>query len=237
MKSGLSLITILLLTVFTLTAQTPRQYTTDVGRFTELRIKNSIPVDYVESEDSAGIVTFAANDTVSQAIVFENKNGKLTISLEPRTFGRKNFIPRVTVRSRALHTAANEGDSLVRILGLKTMDKFHAKLTGNGTLSVQNIDANEVKAAITFGAGRLNITGKCDKAILDNTGQGIVQAGGLKSRVAVCYIMGTGNIDCNVSEDLSIKGMGSGTVLYSGTPKEVRNRGIGIKTENCANCE
>ena len=225
------------LTAFTVYSQTVKTYIVDVGLFNELLVQNSIPVDYIESKDSVGIATFESIDSTAHSLAFINKKGKLTITLEPRTYGRDHIIPRITVRSNSLVSATNYGDSLVRITKPSTSLKFQAKIVGNGTLTVTGIESKEVKGIISFGSGRLSLQGICEKAQLDNTGQGVIQAGGLKSHSAICYLMGTGNIDCYATEEVSIKGMGSGTVYYGGNPKEVRNRGLHIKAENCENCD
>lgn len=213
-----------------------RLYSVETGDFEEVRIQNSVNVIYLETSDSIGIATFTADDETSQALVFENKKGKLTISLQPRTFNREHPIPTVTIRSKSIKVATNEGDSLLIINYKYPKESFRVKQIGNGLMSVRNFHGKEIKAVQSFGAGRITINGTCDKAILDNTGQGIIQAGGLKAVEAVCYIMGTGNIDCNVTDDLSVKGLGSGTVFYSGSPKNIRNRGLGLKVIECNDC-
>lgn len=210
-------------------AQTLKGYSVDVGDFKELVVNNSVPVDFMACKDSAGIVTFTAEEIVSQAIMFENKKGKLIISLEPRTFNRQHCIPKVTVRSNLIKSVTNYGDSTVRVLKNPYLEKFKAQISGNGSLSLRDITAYEVKASLKLGGGQIYITGDCQKAILDNTGTGMLQAGGLQAKSSVCYIMGTGNIDCNASNELSIKGIGSGSIIYGGNPSEIRNRGVGLK--------
>lgn len=214
-----------------------KEYAVEVGDFKEITVRNSVPVDLVFSNDSVGIITFLAEDEASKAITFENKGGKLNVMLEPRTFGRDHYVPCVKIRYKSLTAISNEGDSLIRISDLPEVETIKIRLTGNGSISARNIIANEVNAALRLGSGRVYLTGSCEKAILDNTGQGILQAGGLNARTAICYIMGTGNIDCNASEELSVKGIGKGNIIYGGNPALVKNRGVGIKVEHCKDCD
>ena len=73
------------------------------------------------------------------------------------------------------------------------------------------------------------LRGKAARVKLNNIGTGPIEAGALKGKEVKCWVLGTGNIDCNASESLSIVGAGSGTVYYTGDPKTVTNRTIGVK--------
>ena len=213
-------------------------YVVKTGEFNEVRIRNAIPIVIVETNDSTGTATFSTdNETTVQSIVFELKDGKLTVSLDPRTYNRNNPIPIVTLRTATIDKATNEGDSLMIVQCGKPKESFSLKQIGNGSSVLMNIEAREVKVALSLGAGRINVVGLCAKAKLDNTGQGLIQAATLKTKEAVCYIMGTGNIDCYASESLSVKGMGSGTVFYGGHPSVVKNHGLGIKLSDCQDCQ
>ena len=215
-------------------SQTINDYLVEAGNFTELRVKNSINVEYVFSEDSLGIATFSADSLTADALVFENRKGKLTISLEPRTYGRDHVIPTVTVRSNCLAYIANEGDSTVRATPRVAANSFKARLTGNGTLIVHDVRCEEVSAGIKFGGGSITISGLCDKASLSNTGSGsVIQAGELQADKIACNLMGTGTIDCAPQKELVVTGVGKGTVYYVGHPS-IRNRAIGVKAVEVA---
>lgn len=211
-------------------SQIQKTYVLDIGNFDEIKIKNGINVNYINSTDSIGTAEFASDSETADAIVFENKKGKLTVSLIPRTFGREHKIPTVTVRSNSLLSVINEGDSLVRVINPAPVPKFSARLTGNGVLSIRNINTVDLDISIKFGNGVLSIDGQSKNVLIKNTGTGSIQCGLLKADNVKCNLIGTGNIDCTVNEGLVITGMGSGTVYYSGELKEIRNRGVGIKT-------
>lgn len=213
-----------------MSSQNVREYLVDIGNFNEIKVKNSINVDYIYATDSIGTAQFMADSGTADAIVFENKKGKLTISLQPRTFNRDHTVPTVVVRSNSLISVVNEGDSLVRVLTPSPVAEFKARLTGNGTISVRDIKATDVNASISFGNGTVSISGKTNNLNIKNTGTGAIQCGLLQANKVKCNLMGTGNIDCIADEELVITGVGSGTVYYAGELKELRNRGLGIKT-------
>ena len=114
------LLLMLVISVATVYGQsTEAPYSVTLGEFTQLRIRHGIPVDYVCSNDSSGLITFTGTKELTEALTFDlTTKGKLTISLEPRNFDGK--IGRVTVRSRQLVSVENEGDSAVRVLGINS---------------------------------------------------------------------------------------------------------------------
>lgn len=205
-------------------------YSATLGEFTQLRIRHNIPVDYVCSNDSSGIITFSGTKELTEALTFDlSSKGKLTISLEPRTFSGK--VGRVTVRSRHLVSVNNEGDSAVRVLSVSPCPVFKAKQTGNGNISIRNIDANQVEIATKLGHGSITVNGTCDVAKLNCTGTGAISAGDLTAKEVKCTVLGTGTVDCNASQALSIMGAGSGLVYYAGNPSDIKNRSAGVKIE------
>lgn len=213
-------------------AQSPEApYTINLGEFTQLRVRHSIPVDYVCSNDSSGTITFTGTKELTEALTFDlTAKGKLTISLEPRDYAGK--VSRVTVRARQLVSVDNEGDSAVRILGTNSCPVFRAHQTGNGSISIRDIKANQLDIAVKLGHGSLTVNGSCDLAKINCTGTGAISAGNLVAKDVKCTLLGTGNIDCNVSGTLSIMGAGSGSILYTGSPTEIKNRSAGIKAHS-----
>ena len=209
---------------------TEAPYSVTLGEFTQLRIRHGIPVDYVCSNDSSGIITFTGTKELTEALTFDiSSKGRLTISLEPRTFAGK--VARVTVRSRHLVSIENEGDSAVRVLSVSPCPNFKAKQTGNGNISIRNIDANQVEIATKLGHGSVTVNGTCDVAKLNCTGTGAISAGDLTAKEVKCTVLGTGTVDCNASQALSVMGAGSGTVYYAGNPADIKNRSAGTKLE------
>jgi len=217
-----------LLTAFAQTAGAP--YALKLGEFSQIRIRHGIPVDYVCSNDSSGVITFTGSKELVEALTFDlTTKGKLSISLEPRNFSGK--INRVTVRSRQLTSIENEGDSVVRVLGINSCPVFKAKQTGNGSISIRNIESNQVEVACKLGHGSVTVNGKCDIAKLNCTGTGSILAGSLIANEVKCTVLGTGTVDCHASQSLSIMGAGSGLVYYAGNPADIKNRGAGVKIE------
>ena len=208
-------------------------YTLDVHDFTTLKVDNSISVDYVCNPDSAGMATFDTTDDLASLLIFSN-NSKGVLSIELNTDGYKyHGLPTIRVYSSFLNKIENSGDSLVRVLSVAPCPEFSATLIGNGRLSVHDVRATTVNGVIRTGRGTLVINGECTKANFRNTGTGSIQADGLKSRTAVCKLIGTGPVGCSVADELTIQGMGSSKVYYralNGTDNLLlKNRAVGVK--------
>lgn len=210
-----------------LAAQDVQHHVVNVGDFTHLVVDHAINVEYKSSADSAGLAVFDARPEMVNTVMFSNNGkGKMTVKID--TEGVVGWqLPTVTIYSRHLFTVENKGDSTVRVLKVSTANKFKAVLEGNGRLSVRNIDTDEVQAKIFTGRGQIAIAGKCAKANLSCTGVGTIQADNLVAVDVVATLNGPCNIGCHVDGELTVKGVGNGTLYYSGQPKLIKNRSLG----------
>lgn len=223
---------ILILVITTLATILPavaqRKYAVEVGDFTDLRIENSIGVDYYCNPDSAGYVIVDATDHPDYFYFSNNGKGKLTIQTSA-DYPPGEPLVNLVVYSNRLEKITNSGDSLVCAHNLVPVEEFSAKIIGNGTLKVDYIEASIINAAVDSGHGDLTIAGKAAKTSFRNVGKGTIFAGDLTAPMAKASIVGTGAVICNPVEEITIMGMGSGTVFYINEPAKIKNRGVGIK--------
>lgn len=208
-------------------AESLTNYDLKIGDFTELRVSDGINVDYRHDDALAGKARFKCPSQMASAFMFTNKGGKLTVQLSPESMGIRN-LPTIQVYSRYLTKVENTADSTVRVLSIKDCPKLEAKLEGNGRLVVHHVDANEVKGAMRLGHGTLVISGKCRDAKFDLTGTGVIQADDLEAENVQVNAKGTGSVGVCPEKTLSVFGLGSTTVYYTGSP-EIKNRSMGIK--------
>lgn len=204
-----------------------QRYELDVNDFNTLIVENSIRIDLKCSPDSAGKAVFYATSPQSDEIFFSNNNkGRLTLSRDPSA--GNDHPPFITLYTSGIKKIVNSGDSLVRIDGIETTEKFQAILIGNGRLVVHDVKAPEVDASIRSGHGQLIIDGSCTKATLSLVGTGIIQADHLDCVNCKASVVGTGTIGANPSESITITGMGSGNVWYRTVPPTIKSRGVGL---------
>lgn len=208
-------------------AQEKKQYKVDVKDFNELRVIEGLNVDYVCSDDSAGIATFVTTPEYASVLMFTNNKERLDIQISTDGIDYDG-LPLITVYSRFLTKVENSGDSLVRVRSLKPAPKFSARLIGNGRMSVRGIDANTVEGRLDTGNGTLHLQGRANKATLKTVGSGSIQADEMPAQEIDCSLLGTGYIGCAPVKSLNVKGM-NGKVYHKGQPESIKNRALGVK--------
>lgn len=220
----------LIFSALTMVGQALQHHVVNVGDFTHLRVVNAVNVDYKSHPDSAGMAVFDAPADLVNSIMFINNNkGKLSIEVDV-VGAQSHKLPTVTVYSRFLTNIENVADSTVRAFDVNAGPKFKARLEGNGRLSLRGVNADEVAAKIFTGRGQLAIDGSCVKANLSCAGPCAIQADQLFAKKVTATVNGPCTIGCNASEELTVKGVGPGTVYYVGAPL-VKNRSIGAKVK------
>lgn len=198
----------------------------NVGDFNKLTVVNGVAVRYASVADSAGMAVIDGPESAVSAITFENKSLKLRIeavSEEP-----VESLPVVTVYSMALAEAQNWGDSTLTVAKVNPGPKLKVSVIGNGSIVVPDITASEVEASVKAGNGTVFLSGKAQKAKYTIMSAGVIEARTMEVKDATCNMIGTGSIDCNATKSLKVKGIGSGSVYFWGTP-EVKNHAVGVK--------
>ncbi len=226
------LLSILAIASFSAWAQS--SYKVDVGDFDRLQVKGHINVNYIASTDSAGQAFFDAPDDLASGIMFRNKNGRLTISLSDDVKGRSD-LPVVTVSSAFLVNAENSGDSTLRLVKVMPVPKISLKIVDNGRIISRDLNCFKVEASLSTGHGEIVLFGKCDEAVYNFVGTGLMQCDELQARSVTVKAFGTGQVGCWATSVLKIYGGGSTTVYYKGTPDEIIDRGVGIKVRSIDN--
>lgn len=202
-----------------------KPYILNVGDFGELQVGDGINVIYVCSSDSAGYVTFDTTADKAPMILFSNDKNTLKVQLQ--TDGQMiKSLPTVTVRSKFLLKAENSGDSTLTVISPAAGAELKLRVIGNGTLVAKGIHATTVEGKIDTGRGHMVLQGVAQWIKLRTVGTGSIEAGDLKADNGSFLIGGTGSVDCYVTGELNIKGLGSGKVYCKGSPS-VKNRTLG----------
>lgn len=206
------------------------RYQMDVNDFTELRVTNGLNVDYKYVPDSVGKAVFTTTPELASVIMLNANKEKLELQIATEGTDFRD-LPTITVYSSFLTRVVNSGDSLVRVVSVSPCPKFEAKVIGNGRIVARDLRSNKVEAKLETGNGQLVLYGKAQDASYSLTGSGSIQADELKAINVKCRNNGTGTIGCAVDRGtLSVSGMGSGKIYYTGTPDKI-SKGVmlGIK--------
>lgn len=224
----LSALIIFFLTSLLASAADIADYRLEVENFDQLKVSNGVNVVYTCSEDSAGWACFSCSPEMAELLMFTNNKSQLHIQVDLQDEVIKD-LPTIHVYSRGLTKVENSGDSTVIVENNCVVQNLKIRQIGNGMIIFNDIQAGSVEATISTGKGHLVLSGNAGRVKLSNVGTGPIEAGKLLARNVKVIMLGTGGIDCNAGESISIYGAGSGKVYYAGNPEKVTNRSLGVK--------
>lgn len=201
-------------------------YTVKVDEFSKIKVLNDIEVRYVCNPDSAGYAVFTCEDRFADAFLFNNKGGTLKLSVNTDYTHLSDQLPVVTLYSTFLTSAENQSKYTLSIVEVAPCPELSFKQVGNGSITADDIRATKVKARIATGNGIITLSGEADNATYEMVGTGRIIADALRADNVTCTVFGTGSIGCWPIDKLTVKGMGSTTVYYKGTPNTIKKSGI-----------
>lgn len=165
--------------------------------FTQIEMSSAIDVDFTMGEQTRVVVK--GDENLISLVETEVKNKALIIKTKP-------------------------GTSYKTDLGLKvviTHPHFNgAKIRGSGDLKIYNLNTKSIKLNI-FGSGDIKAQGQVEDLQLKIYGSGDVKAQDLLAQDAHITLMGSGDVEVHVNENLSVNIFGSGNVNYYGNPKNI----------------
>jgi Putative auto-transporter adhesin, head GIN domain len=109
---------------------------------------------------------------------------------------------------------------------LSVLDMHSIVTLGSGTLSLNNVNTEKLDIEI-MGSADLTADGKVKNGKIVIAGSGNVHASNLKMENAAVQISGSGNVDVFATEQVDATIYGSGNILYTGNPKNVKSNVFG----------
>lgn len=203
------------------------KYTRNIGDFSSLKVVDGINVVYQQNTDSIGYATFTTTAEKAALIILSNNNNALNIQISTDGIGVAN-LPTLYVYSQTLINIENTGDSTVCAYNVAPIDRFQARLIGNGNMIISDIKASDVKGTILNGNGTITLSGKCKKLTLNSKSTGQILADKLIAEDVKCILFGTGDMKCHSDNKIMVIGSGSGKIYYSGNATDIINRSFGI---------
>lgn len=215
------ILTIVATVVFsTVKAQTSLQFhDVRVGDFNAVQVVDNINVLCVNNPDSAGWVSFTCAPEAVSSVTFSVNKGKLKLERNLDVNLDDEQLPVVTVYSSDLSSVENWGDGYTRVINPPRGDKFKAHIIGNGEISVVGLYVTQTEGRLDTGRGHLLLQGTTRSVNLKNIGTGTINAFELKAETGSVKNYGTGSIECNVTGDLNISGLGTGKIYVMGHPR------------------
>lgn len=193
-------------------------YTMEIGQFEKMKINGNLQVIYKNLPDSTGFARYEA--PAGSKDLFEitvKDNGSLKASPGDDQWSNDN-LPVLYLYSNFLTSVESFSDKEVSLLNLAPCASLNITLVGNGTLSVDGIQCNNVSASLSTGNGSIYLSGTAVNANYKMVGTGLISADQLQADNVKCRILGTGSIGCWPIDNLNVVGLGSTKIYYKGSP-------------------
>ena len=218
-----------LLCVTSVNAQIVEKYKMEVGQFDKIKVFDNVNVVYRCLPDSTGFVQYVGSKEFADAFIITPKDGTLKIQVSTEDVNNPD-LPTLFVYSDFLTSVENSSTFTLTVENPAPCAVLNIKQVGNGSITVENVKANIVKAAIATGNGTINVSGKCRDADFKMLGTGVIAADRLEAEKVDCKILGSGTIGCYPEQKLVVKGIGSTKIYYKGDP--VVKKSLGGKLIN-----
>ena len=198
-----------------------------VGEFSELVVNDDIDVVYSANPDSLGLVVFNIPNEYAHFILTDCNKGRLKIEVSSDVVGIK--MPTVYVYSSFISRVENNKNGKITVADVKPTAKFTAELQGNGSISLNGLEATTVDLRIITGKGSISASGSCSSLNIKNIGAGTILSDELVAKGVRCNVTGTGSVSCHAVQTLSISGVGSGKLSYKGNPIITKGKLVKVK--------
>jgi Putative auto-transporter adhesin, head GIN domain len=172
-------------------------------------------------------VQVTADDNVIPLIRTTVRNGELSIGYTQPCV-RPTSVVQLHVTSADISGLSILGTGDIGNDGVITGGALTTAITGNGNMDLI-VEVSSLKSSIT-GLGTVKLAGKADDLTLSMPGAGTIDASKLSAARVTVEILGSGNARVDVTESLTVKITGSGSVLYSGNPSSIEQSITGSGT-------
>lgn len=195
-----------------------------VNQFNGVNLSGSIDVEVMN--DASQSIKIEADDNIMPYIITSVENGMLEVYLKHH-FSYQNIHAKVYVSAPALQRLFVSGSGSITSAGtLKETEQVETRVTGSGDIKA-SVDAPSVTADV-IGSGTITLQGRTKNFDCSIGGSGDIKCGELLSENTTASITGSGTAHVYASVHLIGKIIGSGDILYRGSPAvEIHKTGSG----------
>ena len=160
-------------------------------------------------------LTVTAGQRVLPHLTSEVHDGVLTLDVdEPLGPSWHDGIEYRLVVPR-LDAVSLDGSGDVEGDGLATGDALAVTVKGSGKVQLGAVDVDDLTVVLA-GSGDVELTGRAERADITLPGSGSYLGNELATSTAAVTLDGSGNVDLDVSEELTVVLSGSGVVSHTG---------------------
>lgn len=217
-----TILTILFIASFGLTALAQNKETRDVRDFDEVIMRVSGKVLITQGDKNE--VILEGDTDLLEEIETEVRGGRLNIkNKRERWWSNNSRRSRLTVyiTVKKLRGAYISGSGDIISQNTLITDDFTASIAGSGDIEI-DLEAEYVVSKIS-GSGNIELQGKSDRAKLSISGSGKYLAEKLMVGDYQISMSGSGRGSINLDGDLDVRISGSGKIYYMGKPTSVNS--------------
>lgn len=149
-------------------------------------------------------------------VITDVSNGTLKVYLEKGNYRQIGLTVYVTVKN--IEGLYSSGSGNMHVKSDITTGSLNLKNSGSGNINLQNVTADNLKAAMS-GSGRINAAGgSVGEVSLSQSGSGDFRAEKMAADAISVRKSGSGQTHIGRIERLEVKSSGSGNVYYTGNP-------------------
>jgi hypothetical protein len=208
----------------------------NVDSFEELEV--DISADTTITKGDKAVCEITADDNIIPLILTKIEGNRLIITSD------KNYLTRTSIKIKlqtpkisfvilngsgdiAVKNVSKEKlEALIKgsgnITGIGEANTLTVEISGSGDVNLTGLKTTTADISIA-GTGNFTGTGEAKNLKIDISGSGHARLAALKAKAADIRITGSGNAAINVTDSLTAKIMGSGDIIYSGSPKTVNS--------------
>jgi hypothetical protein len=180
---------------------------------------NIIPFILTRIEGNRLIITSDRNYSTRTAIKIKLQTSKISSVILK---GSGNIAVKNVSKEKLEAIIKGSGN----ITGTGEANTLTVEISGSGDINLTGLKTTTADISIS-GTGNFTGTGEAKNLKIGINGSGHARLAALKTKAADIRISGSGNADIYVTDSLTAKIMGSGDVIYSGSPKTVNSSVLG----------
>jgi len=170
-------------------------------------------------------LTLEGDPAILKDIKTEVKRNQLIIEPRKKLLRIKTDKVKIYLTVKEIAGLDVSGSSTVECQGAFQTEKMDINIGGSGSVTME-VSAKEIVCDIA-GSGDITLKGRADNIDVDIAGSGAVKAIELEAKSAKVDIAGSGDVQVAVSQRLDGTILGSGDIVYRGTPVNVYSDIVG----------
>lgn len=181
-------------------------------------INFGVPGDLYFTQDSMYKIEIQGQENIIREIQTYIVGDELKIRVNDHTHLRSGEDIRINITAPSVTGLTLSGSGNIRILQPYQTPAAKFVISGSGSLTITKLETAGIDAEVN-GSGELFVLeGITKHEDLDISGSGRIDLAGVVAKTARTEIKGSGSMKLHVSDELSNKISGSGTVYYKGNP-------------------